>query len=626
MSNHGPGRGKPGGGRGPVLPHTCFSLSRRALSSIPYSHRFLYTPQMADQSQSDGRQGLSFVIVFGLYLFLAAILILPQVGDRFSTELIGVPGDQLEFFWNAWWIDQSLFSLSNPYFTDRLFAPYGSPLVWHSVVPLQSSLNAGLTKLFGPIPAYQLTVLLAFPLAGAGSWALCRFITRDNIASLVGGLVFMLSPFIASKTMGHLNLLYCGFLPIFYLNLLRALEADNPTALRKSAWLLGFSSLAIILSSLACAFFAANLSFFTFLWWWWKKTPFRETGRQFLQIFRPTLILSAPLMAIFIGYSVAYDGVPGQRHSYAYNPEPLSYVLPVLKTSAHKEYVEHLASPKLDNIEAVVYLGLLVAPLCLAGFLVGRREDKVRLAAGIFLVFLVFSLGPKLLWDRQVVQWGGITAYLPFGIWRHIPILGSVGQSGRYIVISYMMMGVGMATLLAWARRRFSQKAASIMLLACAGMVLFDFAISIPTAELPPPVPLANRPGRVVDLRQSPVGMYYQTIHGRPLVGGQLSRSPKSVLAAYDEVETYAWLRDASRPVPSRAQMLADLQSYRVGDVCVRPGSQHDQVLRRYGFEPVHRGSQTAIWGVPLDEAILEPTRTEESQSTGERRQERVAP
>jgi len=562
---------------------------------------------MADQSQSSVHPGLSLVFVFGFYFLLAAILILPQVGDRFSTELIGVPGDQLEFFWNAWWIDQSLFSLSNPYFTDRLFAPYGSPLVWHSVVPLQSSLNAGLTKLFGPIPAYQLTVLLAFPLAGTGSWALCRFITRDNMASAVGGLVFMLSPFIASKTMGHLNLLYCGFLPIFYLNLLRALDADTPRALRKSAWWLGFSSLALVLSSLACAFFAANLAFFTFLWWWWKKTPFRETGRQFLRIFRPTLILVAPLMAIFIGYSVAYDGVPEQRRDYAYNPEPLSYVLPVLSTSPHQEYVAHLGSPKLDNIEAVVYLGLLVAPLCVAGFWMGRREDKVRLAAGLFLVFLVFSFGPKLLWDRQVVEWGGITAYLPFGIWRHIPILGSVGQSGRYIVISYMMMGVGMAALLAWARKRFSPKAASIGALACAVIVLFDFAISIPTAKPPPPVPLANRPGRVVDLRQSPVGMYYQTTHGRPLIGGQLSRSPESVLAAYDEVETYAWLRDASRPAPSLAQMLADLQSDHVGDVCVSPGSKHDQVLRRYGFKPVHRDAHTAIWGVPLDGA---PTKT----------------
>jgi hypothetical protein len=97
--------------------------------------------------------------------------------------------------------------------------------------------------------------------------------------------------------------------------------------------------------------------------------------------------------------------------------------------------------------------------------------------------------------------------------------------------------------------------------------------------------------------------MYYQTTHGRPLIGGQLSRSPKSVLAAYDEVATYAWLRDTSRPVPSRAQMLADLQSDHVGDVCVSPGSQHDQVLQQYGFEPVHRDARTAIWRLPRDEA-----------------------
>ena len=45
--------------------------------------------------------------------------------------------------------------------------------------------------------------------------------------------------------------------------------------------------------------------------------------------------------------------------------------------------------------------------------------------------------------------------------------------------------------------------------------------------------------------------------------------------------------------------------SDRVGDVCVSPGSKNDQVLRRYGFEPVHRGAHTAIWGMPRDEAPL---------------------
>ena len=554
---------------------------------------------MADESQSNGHPLVLGVSVFGLYLVVAALLILPPIADRFSTALIGIPGDPLEFVWNAWWIDRSLFSFANPYFTDQLFAPYGSPLVWHSVVPLQSSLNAGLTKLVGPVAAYQLTVLMAFPLAGAGSWALCRFITRDNLASAVGGLVFMLSPFIASKTMGHLNLLYCGFLPIFYLNLLRALEAEDPRALRRSARWLGVSSLALMLSSLACAFFAANLTFFTFLWWGWKKAPFRETSRRFLRVFRPTLILIAPLLALFLGYSLAYDMWPSSRSNYAYNPEPLSYVLPVLSTSAHQASVAHLASPGLDHIEAAAYLGLLVAPLCLAGFWLGRREPFVRLAAGLFFIFLIFSLGPKLLWDREVVEWGGITAYLPFGIWRHVPILGSVGQSGRYLVISYMMMGVGMASLLVWARKRFSSKAASLLAVACAALVLFDFALAIPTTPLPPPVPLANRPGRVADLRPGTLGMYYQTQHSRPLIGGHLSRPPESVLAAYDKVATYAWLRDASRPAPSRAQMLADLQSDHVGDVCVSPGSKHDQVLQQYGFKPVHRDALTAMWGVP---------------------------
>jgi hypothetical protein len=62
---------------------------------------------------------------------------------------------------------RSLFHGQNPWFTDQVYAPYGSPLVWHSLAPLQSSSVALLDLVMPTLVAYNVVVMLAFPLAGA---------------------------------------------------------------------------------------------------------------------------------------------------------------------------------------------------------------------------------------------------------------------------------------------------------------------------------------------------------------------------------------------------------------------------------------------------------------------------
>lgn len=533
------------------------------------------------------------------YFLVTALLWMVSLGGRDSADLIGVPGDRREFLWNAWWIARAVSSFENPWFTDIVFAPDGTPLVWHSLVPLQSSLIATLTPWVGPGAAWDLVVLLALPLAGSGAWVLCRHMTRDGWASLVGGLVFMFSPFVASKTMGHLNLLYCGFLPVFLACLLRATESDDSARNARAGWHLAAASLALLLSSLAMVVFAANLVAFVAIWRRVRGDSLRTIARRFARALAPAGLLTAPILLVFGWFTIAYGVFPTQRSSYAYNPEPIAYLLPLSQTSAHRPLFAHLASPELAGIEPAAYLGWAVAPLCAAGLWLARRDPGAQLAAMLIGVSVVLSPGPKLLWDREVIEMAGLPVYLPFGLWRWIPILGAVGQPARYLVIGYMAMGVGLAFGLAKIRSRVGPVRAAVAGCIAGGLVVADYAIALPTSPLPPMPPLAGRSGAVADLRLDSLSLYYQTAHGRPLVGGVLSRVPDQAIERYDRAPTLAWLRDATRPRPQDAELLADLETFGVGDVCVAPGTPQDTGLRDAGLIPIYRDGHTAIWSMP---------------------------
>src|SRR5215475_6332714 len=142
------------------------------------------------------------IVAFGCYLGIALAFFGPVL-DRLSDQIITSPTDHrpwdhLQVLWNAWWIRRSLFAGVNPYFCDMLFVPYGTPLVMHTLTPVQTSAIAMLSFILPTALAYNVVVITGFLVAGLGAYTLCRLVTRHHIASLVGGLAFMLSPFLVS--------------------------------------------------------------------------------------------------------------------------------------------------------------------------------------------------------------------------------------------------------------------------------------------------------------------------------------------------------------------------------------------------------------------------------------------
>ena len=99
--------------------------------------------------------------------------------------------DAYLFLWDLWWVRFSLLQFSNPLYTDYLFAPHGTTLVFHGLALLQAlvtlplqALGDGLT---GLTVAYAGVVLLSFWLAGWATYLLAMYVTGHRMGSIVAG-------------------------------------------------------------------------------------------------------------------------------------------------------------------------------------------------------------------------------------------------------------------------------------------------------------------------------------------------------------------------------------------------------------------------------------------------------
>ena len=531
------------------------------------------------------------------YIALAGAFLLPS-GPQLCHDLLGQHGgDNLESLWNAWWLSQSLWQLENPWWTDLVFAPTGTPLVWHSLAILPSTAVALLASFLPVSLAYNAVLAAALPIAGLGAFRLCRHLTSDAAASFAGGVAFMLCPFVVSKTLGHLDLAYAGLLPFFYLALLRCVSEPS----RRSGWLAAASLLLLFAASPNAAIFAANLTFFLFCWYL-RRESWASATRRFARAFAPTLLVALPYLALIFYYAIAYGDPPRTQRDLDYNPELISYLLPFTPTSLYSDWPQRLGLAGLDGIEPAVYLGVGVLPLAIAGLTLRRREALVPHLALVGAIFLVFSLGPKLLWQREVVEVFGHSAYLPFGLWRWVPVLGAIGQAGRYGVIVYLVMAVGVAHAVAWGRLRYGRRWGLAAAGIAVAIVATDFAFRPTFSELPEPVqlsPTAPDRHRVLDPRLgSSETMYQQTLHGRPLVGGYISRPRRTLVEAYAHDPVLGWLFGVE-PEPQPEVLIDRLRTLAVGDILLDRGDPRAAALERAGFIASPGSLETAVWSRP---------------------------
>jgi hypothetical protein len=239
------------------------------------------------------------------------------------------------------------------------------------------------------------------------------------------------------------------------------------------------------------------------------------------------------------------------------------------------------------------------------------RAGWIWLTAGFALV----SLGPFL-------YIGGINTMipLPWALLRYVPLIGAARSPARFAVGAALGLAVLFGFALAALGQRYPNRRRYITAIAGALLLfeLFPAPRTLYSAEIPAlyrNIAADPRPVRIVEL---PFGVrdgvssagnfsaryqYYQTLHGKKLMGGYLSRISKKRLAAMREQPTLDALLKLSE-----GQALAPDHAARIRDRA--PG-----FLRRanVGYVVIDQAAAPRV----LTEFVIEAWRLEEIDRTG---------
>ncbi|HSC27334.1 MAG TPA: hypothetical protein VLD67_08675 [Vicinamibacterales bacterium] len=184
-----------------------------------------------------------------------------------ATHLAGeAPGDNVQFVWNLWWMRQALDSSDVRFFdTDRLFAPFGIDLTLHTHSALPSFVGATVLRALPEVPALNLTLLASLALNGFAAYLLALDRSKHRGASIVAGLVFSGSPYIAAHLLGHFNLVAAWGLPLFALFFLRSFD-PRATVRRRAAVAAGLCLVATAYTDYYYLVYSAAFGAGTVLW------------------------------------------------------------------------------------------------------------------------------------------------------------------------------------------------------------------------------------------------------------------------------------------------------------------------------------------------------------------------
>jgi len=106
--------------------------------------------------------------------------------------------------------------------THLLWPPEGFSTLWMTTIPVPALLAAPLTLTAGPLVAYNALILVSVVLATGAAYLLCRELTDRLAPSLVGGLLFGLSPYMLGHLLAqHLDLTFVFPVPLLALLLVR---------------------------------------------------------------------------------------------------------------------------------------------------------------------------------------------------------------------------------------------------------------------------------------------------------------------------------------------------------------------------------------------------------------------
>jgi len=494
-------------------------------------------------------------VVTSLYTLLALIRTWPLA----KTMDAVVDGDGYVFVNGFWWVATALSEWQNPFLSTHLFFPDGVSLAFHTVTYSNAFLFIPITKLLGANVAVNSAYLLSYILTAFFTYLLARDLTGSRLAAFFAGMIVSFGPYHMSSGSHHLNLTTIQWLVLYAIMLRRCMTGND----RRSPVIAGFVAALVIYTdhfqAILAIFLTCSLAIYH-LSASGGRSSIQEIPPQRLFARLGIIAVIAALLVSPYAYAMLNDlvaqkditssfGVFETGGPNMFSGDLFGYFTPYPLGRYFDIYV-------LDQFSASLYLGVL--PMATAVYGAVKNIDKRWIKALLLLaaVSFVLSLGPTL-HLKDVWQWGGTYWRLPYYWLYDFPPFSIVRTPYRFHLVTVISVALissaGIATLL----KKFpSMICRYVAITAAVLLLLLDFPSDRYAGQVIPVNPIHleiaadNEDGSVLDLPLSrwaqekngnanpDTFMYYQTIHGKKIFSGHITRVVLDHLDFNDEFLT----------------------------------------------------------------------------------------
>ncbi|MDO8642861.1 MAG: hypothetical protein Q7R76_04750 [Candidatus Woesearchaeota archaeon] len=514
---------------------------------------------MGEPSTSDSHHPnlKKFVILFAVFSLLTIFFTYPLVFNL-DKPMSHDPKDSLVFMWNMWWMEKSLHDGLPFFYTDYLFYPHGVDLTFHTLSILNSFIGMLLAKVVGYIAAYNILVLLTFPLAGYCMYLLGDYLLNNKQAAIIMGILYAFSPWHMFRILNHLNFASIQFIPLYILFLFKT--RDNPTVKNSAiaALVLGvifylepvYALFMILFTGLFLAYFFADYLV--------EKRKNQTTSAKNPTSHQPSL-KKVWWKLVLIG---ALFIVLSSPHSFRMI-EKKGIHTAVGTENDKTDVANYLLRPATSTVfkggGGYEYLGISVLILAAAGMLFSK-DNKKWFWILFAIIFFVLSIGEKGIrfYGNEFLQ----DIAMPANLLRQLPFMDSLRFTRFTFMVSLgtiVLAGYGIKMVLEKSKGlRFLKGNGNILVaVLLVGIIFIDLtAIPIPMSHATPQADeelsyyedalFEIKGGAVLDLPLavglqntngvSARNMYAQMHHEHKIIGGLVSRVDNTTLHETDDI------------------------------------------------------------------------------------------
>lgn len=462
---------------------------------------------------------------------------------RLTTEFLGFEYvDAYGTQWFYWFVDRQLRAGETAGHSDLFFHPWGKDVFAHTGTNVLDAYAAfPFRLLLGPVLGYNAFLLATLLVNGIVFGWLARQFTSDRLAIGVGSVLFAFSPFVLFEAgAGRPTQALLVFPVLVVLFLWR-------TGTRRGLLSPVLAGLALALSGYQYWYYAFFVGMGCLAHGLWRVAyPPRDAGGRWRLLARHALIAGVALAvtlpfahALLSGGATGGESVPGlldmDRWSLRANP-PITEAGTKVGLFLWQPFLRQTGAfvQDLDGTERFLFRGTwMLIPMWLSLALWAWRPGKLERGPVLAMVALslALSLGPMLLL-------GGLALPNPLyiGLSKALPFMQRLWWPARAFVVMSILVNLSLVVNIAHLRGR----APWLRIGAVAGLALAWGVELAALGYLPFPTWHAGVPAGYRCLEQGPEGalmelpfawtqahLYYQTQHGRPVMGGMLENNPE---------------------------------------------------------------------------------------------------